>query len=231
MNVLRASVACALLTLASGVTHAYEAGDIIVRAGATVVAPNDDSSLVKLNGSTLSLGGGNSTLGVNNDTQLGLTLTYMFNDHWGVELLAATPFTHIAKGQGELAGLDVAKSDQLPPTLSAIYYFSSDQALKPYLGAGLNYTVFFNEDLTSEADSTLAGLGLTQGNVTMDSSWGLALQVGADYEINNNWMVNASVRWIDIDTKATIDFAGGNQITADVEIDPWVYTFALGYRF
>lgn len=210
---------------------AYEAGDFIVRAGATTVDPQESSDAVELNGNVLSLGGGTSSLGVDSSTQLGLNFSYMLNQNWAVELLAATPFEHTATGTGELKGLDVADIKHLPPTLMAIYYFDSQSKFKPYVGGGINYTIFFDEDLTSEADTTLSSLGLTGGDVELDDSWGLSFQVGADYEINNNWHVNASVRWIDIDTEAKIKFDGGHEITNDLEVDPYVYTVSVGYKF
>ncbi len=216
--------------LAHPLAYSYESGDIIIRAGATQVTPQEDSGPVKLNGSTLSLGGGDSELNVDDNTQLGLNLAYVFNKNWAIELLAATPFEHTASGSGELAGLDIADIKHLPPTLMALYYFDTTSKLKPYLGAGVNYTIFFDEDLTSEANSTLAGLGLTGGDVELDDSWGLSVQAGFDYELSDRWLVNASVRWIDIDTEAEITFDSGDKITADLEIDPFVYTVSIGYR-
>ena len=219
------------LTTTPLTSYAYEAGDIIVRAGVALVAPTSDSDKVKLNGSTLSLSGGDSTLDVDDNAQLGLTATYMLNRHWGIELLAATPFEHTASGEGELDGLDIADVKHLPPTLNAIYYFNSQSHFKPYVGAGLNYTIFFDEELTSEADTALSGLGLNGGDVSLDDSFGLALQVGADYSINDHWHINASIRWIDIDTEAEIEFNNGDKISADIEIDPFVYTLAASYKF
>jgi outer membrane protein len=225
------STTVALSTLlGSSFCLAYEKGDMFIRAGATQVAPDEDSGLVQLNGSTLSLGGGTSKLKVDDDTQLGLTYNYMLSNKLGIEVLAATPFEHTASGTGELAGLDIADIKHLPPTVSTVYYFDSDSKFNPYLGAGFNYTVFFDEDLTSAADTTLSGLGLTNGDVELDDSWGLAFQAGFDYQLNEKWFFNASVRWIDIDTEAKIKFDGGNEITADVEIDPFVYTLSVGYK-
>jgi outer membrane protein len=233
MNLIKPLSASLAIVAGAGMAnvYAYDAGDIILRAGATYVAPQDSSSKVALNGSTLSLSGGDSELAVDDNTQLGLTFNYMLTKSWGLEVLAATPFQHTASGKGELAGLNIADVKHLPPTVSAVYYFDSEKAFKPYVGAGINYTIFFDEELTSEADTTLSGLGLTNGSVELTDSWGLALQAGFDYEINPQWMINASVRWIDIDTEATITFDGGNKITSDVEIDPWVYTISVGYRF
>ncbi|WP_019528591.1 OmpW/AlkL family protein [Dasania marina] len=212
-------------------TFAYQAGDIIIRAGATTVEPQENSEAIALNGSVLSLTGRTSDLAVDSNTQLGITASYVLDQHWAVELLAATPFRHTATATGELAGLDIADVKQLPPTLSAIYYFDSSSAFKPYLGAGINYTIFFDEDITHAADTALSGLGLTGADVALDDSWGIALQVGADYAIDDNWLVNASIRWIDINTTATINFEGGNTISSDVDLDPYVYTLAIGYKF
>jgi outer membrane protein len=230
LKVLNTTIVLSTL-MYSGVSFAYEKGDIFIRAGVTIVAPDEDSSLVQLNGSTLSLGGGTSELKVDDNTQLGLTFNYMLSNKLGIEVLAATPFSHTASGTGVLAGLDIADIKHLPPTVSAVYYLGDNNKFNPYLGAGINYTIFFDEDLTSEAVTTLATLNLTGGDVELDDSWGLAFQAGFDYQINEKWLFNASIRWIDINTEAKIKFDAGDEITADVDIDPYVYTVAIGYKF
>lgn len=210
---------------------AYEAGDIAFRLGVTHVAPDVDSGNVKLNGDTLSLSGGTSQVDIDSDTQVGLTLEYFIADNMGIELLAATPFTHTAEGQGELDGLDILDATHLPPTLSFVYHFAGMGQFEPYVGAGINYTVFFDEDTTSQADATLATLGLTGADVSLDDSFGYALQAGFDYHIDDNWLINASVRYIDISTTADIDFDEGHRISVDVDIDPFVYSIFAGYKF
>ena len=45
--------------------------------------------------------------------------------------------------------------------------------------------------------------------------------------LNDKWFLNLNVRYISIDTKAKLDGAS----LGDVNIDPWVYTFAVGYKF
>jgi outer membrane protein len=173
--------------------------------------------------------GDNSKVSVDDDTQLGLTVEYMLNSNWGVEVLAATPFSHTASAKGgTLSTLtdDVADVKQLPPTVSAVYHFNNGEELQPYVGVGINYTVFFSEDLSSD---TVAVLG--DGNVELDDSWGLALQIGVDYHLNERWLVNASVRWIDIDTEATIKLDSGSRVDVDVDIDPMVYSVMVGYKF
>ena len=216
--------ACLLLApalLAASFVQAHQAGDIIVRAGAVTVDPREDSSGIKLGGTDL---GGKATL--DSDTQLGLNFAYMLTDKVGIELLAATPFSHDVGVKGLDGGLDgkLGSIKHLPPTLSLIYYpLDNASAFKPYVGAGINYTWFFDEELSSTAKNTFDGFSL-------DNSWGLAAQIGADYMLSDNWMVNAQVRYIDIDTtgKTSLD---GDRVKVDVDVDPWVYMVGLGYKF
>ncbi len=218
----------------SGAVSAYEEGDIVVRIGVTSVVPQDSSDLLALNGSESALSGavgGNATLDVSDSTQLGLTAEYLFSNKWGVELLAASPFEHDADGTGPLAELQIGDAKQLPPTLSAIYHFDTAEKLQPYVGIGINYTIFFDEKVTSEADATFATLGLTGGDLELEDSIGLSVQIGTDYHLSDDLSLNASIRWIDIETEAEITFDSGDKVSADVSIDPIVYTVAVGYKF
>ncbi len=229
-NTLTLTAAVSALAL-SPLALSYEAGDITIRAGLAHVAPDSSSDNVTLDGSTLSLAGGTSQVDVDSNTQLGLTLEYFVTDNIGVELLAASPFEHTAEGEGELAGLDIADVKHLPPTLSVVYHFDGLGQIEPYVGAGLNYTVFFDEDITGEADTTLSSLGLTGADVSLDDSFGFALQAGVDFHIDDQWLINASVRYIDISTTADIDFDNGSTISVDLDIDPFVYSIYAGYKF
>ncbi|MCC9004298.1 MAG: hypothetical protein LM549_17010, partial [Candidatus Competibacter sp.] len=85
-------------------------------------------------------------------------------------------------------------------------------------GLGLNYTFFFDES----TEGALSG-----SDLKLDDSWGLAAQVGMDFDVAPNWFLNVDVRYIDIDTKAKLD---GVSI-GTVEIDPWVVGFNVGTRF
>ncbi len=211
------------LAIASPLAQAHKAGDIIVRAGAATVDPREDSSNLSIAGAKVS--GTKATL--SSDTQLGLTGTYMLTDHVGLELLAATPFKHEVGVKG-LGGLDGKLGDvkQLPPTLSVQYFpLDPNSAFQPYVGAGINYTMFFDEDLTSGRKS--------QGfsNLELDDSWGLALEAGLDYMLTEHVLLNASVWYTDIDTTATTDLAGEGKVKVDVDVDPWVYMVGVGYKF
>ncbi|MDF1691288.1 MAG: outer membrane beta-barrel protein [Zhongshania sp.] len=205
---------------------AYEAGDWIVRAGVTQVAPDESSSVVSVNGDNGAALGTQSGVSVDTNEQLGLNIQYMLSKQLGIELLAATPFKHKISGSGDLAGLDIGETKQLPPTLSAVYYFDTHSALMPYLGAGINYTAFFDEKPSATLKSALGA-----NKMDLDNSFGFAVQVGVDYKINNQWLVNASVRKIDIETDAAIDLNNGDKVDVNVDIDPFVYTLSVGYVF
>jgi outer membrane protein len=232
----RGSIAATIIlggALLPAAASAFEANSWIVRGGASNVSPEGSSDQLQLNGSKQDFinAVGPAELKVDDNTQLGLTVEYMFTPNWGLEVLAATPFEHTASGTGSINGLNVADIKHLPPTVSAVYHFNEGSAFRPYVGAGINYTIFFSENLTNQADAAFAGLGLTGGDVNLDDSWGVALQVGADYNISGNWWLNGSVRWIDIGTTAEVTFDNGTQVSTDIDIDPFVYSIMLGYHF
>ncbi|WP_339525753.1 OmpW/AlkL family protein [Pseudomonas sp. EA_35y_Pfl2_R111] len=216
------------LAIAAPLAHAHQAGDIIVRAGAITVDPQESSSDIWVGALGTDVAGTQATL--DSDTQLGLNFAYMLTNNIGIELLAATPFSHNVgvKGMpGGFAGLNgkLGELKHLPPTLSVVYYpMDSNSAFQPYVGAGINYTWFFDTKLSSAAeDKGFSGLD-------MKDSWGLAAQVGMDYMLTDNIMLNAQVRYIDIDTTGTTSF-GGEKVKVDVDVDPFVYMVGLGYKF
>ncbi len=112
----------------------------------------------------------------------------------------------------------IGDTKQLPPTISVQYHFLPDSNFRPYVGLGLNYTFFFDES----TEGALSG-----SDLKLDDSWGLAAQVGMDFDVAPNWFLNVDVRYIDIESKAKLD---GVSI-GTVEIDPWVVGFNVGTRF
>lgn len=216
------------LAIAAPLAHAHQAGDIIVRAGAITVDPQESSSDIWVGALGMDVAGTKATL--DSDTQLGLNFAYMLTNNIGIELLAATPFSHDVgvKGMpGGFAGLNgkLGSLKHLPPTLSVVYYpLDASSAFQPYVGAGINYTWFFDTKLSSEAE----GKGFS--GLDMKDSWGLAAQVGMDYMLTDNIMLNAQVRYIDIDTTGTTNIFG-DKVKVDVDVDPFVYMVGLGYKF
>lgn len=194
------------------VSSAHQAGDVIFRVGTATVRPTEGSDNV------LGLGSFN----INNNTQMGLTLGYMFTDNIGMELLAATPFQHKV---GLQSTGTIAEVKQLPPSLMAQYYFGDRQdKLRPYLGVGINYTTFYDADFNQTGRD--AGLS----DLSLKDSWGVATQAGLDYNLDDNWLINMYVWWMDIDTEVKFK-AGGEQQNINTRIDPWVFMFGAGYRF
>jgi outer membrane protein len=212
------------LAIAAPLAQAHQAGDIIVRAGAITVDPHESSSDIWVGALSQDVAGTKATL--DSDTQLGLNFAYMLTSNIGIELLAATPFSHNVgiKGLGALDG-KLGELKHLPPTLSVVYYpLDGSSAFQPYIGAGINYTWFFDTKLSSSAENKgFSGLD-------MKDSWGLAAQVGMDYMLTDNIMINAQLRYIDIDTTGTTNF-GGKKVKVDVDVDPLVYMVGLGYKF
>ncbi|VVO20209.1 OmpW/AlkL family protein [Pseudomonas fluorescens] len=215
------------LALAAPLAHAYQSGDFIARAGAITTAPNEDSGELKLDGAKIS--GTKATL--TSDTQLGLTFAYMITDHVGLELLAATPFEHEVgvKGLGPALDGKLADVKQLPPTLSLQYYpLDASSKFQPYVGVGVNYTLFFDEELTSQRKNE----GFS--NLKLKDSVGISGQLGFDYLLTEHVLVNASVWYVDIDTEASVDgptALGVGRTKVDVDVDPWVYMVGIGYKF
>lgn len=218
-------VSFSIVSLFAATVNAYEAGDILLRVGGAHVSPDAESSELVLNGSAVA----DSSANVHTDTQLGITAVYMLKDHLGLEVLASTPFEHGITADTGALGLgrvNAGSTKHLPPTVSLQYYpASSNSKWQPYVGIGVNYTIFFSENVSN----TLTGV-LGAGNLDLDSSLGLVLQAGIDYKFSDRLIANASIWSFDIDTTANFDF-GGTTLTADVDIDPMAYKVSVGYHF
>ncbi len=236
---MKKALTLALVTAAmaggSIATQAYEAGDWIVRVGATTVDPDTDSDAIRIPTSppTVLPNG----VDVDDNTQLGLIGTYMASDHFGIELLAATPFDHDITLED--APIDAGSTKHLPPTLSMQWYpRGGKDGWQPYVGLGVNYTIFFDEDVDRELHSALEailGTGLTKSDLDLDDSFGLAVQAGVDIPIGERWAINAGVWYIDIDTTAEVAVRteGGARakVRFDVDIDPLVWNLGIAYKF
>jgi len=204
---------------ASASVFAYEKGDIQLRFGLATVSPDDDSSEVFVDG----LPATGTGIEVQGDTTLDLTITYFQTDKLAYEVLLVTPFSNDIESEG-LAGLKVGETDTLPPTFSVLYYpAGTADNLKPYVGAGINYTIYLSPDVSDDLGS---------GDFDIEDSLGLALQAGIDYEINENWGVNAAIRYIQIEADATIKLKpSGTKIEVTSDIDPFVFQVNAVYSF
>jgi outer membrane protein len=146
--------------------------------------------------------------------------TYFLSNSWAVELLAALPFSHDINliGGSDLSPKKVAETKQLPPTLSMQYHFLPGNNIRPYVGAGVNVTLFFDEGTTGALEDSHLSLG---------TSVGFAGQVGIDIDLSESVFLNIDARYMDISTKAKLDGVS----LGNVRIDPWVYGVSLGFRF
>ncbi|MDZ7853513.1 MAG: OmpW family outer membrane protein [Halomonas sp.] len=202
-TLLAAGIAAAAVTTSTQ-AFAYGAGDFFTRVGVAKVEPTSDNG---------SLANGAFEVDVQDDSGFAFTLGYRFTDKLGVELLAAEPFGHDI----ELNGATLASTDHLPPTLTLQYYPLGGTAarVQPYAGIGINYTLFSNEKIATGDD------------LELDDSWGAAGQLGVDLLIDDNWALNASAWYLDIDTDASLNGAD----IGTVEIDPVVVMAGISYRF
>lgn len=202
---------------------AYEAGDWLIRGRVINVNPNDSSGTLSLNGADTGLKG----VKVDSDTVPELDITYMINRNWGVELILGYS-EHTVSGEKTWGVLgDVIDTKVLPPTLTLQYHFLPGSNIRPYIGAGVNYTYFFDEEVPSS--SALSSPG---DKVKLDSSWGWAAQAGVDIAINQDWFINMDVKYLDIDTTASFkNVLGTNSAKIDADIDPFVYGIGIGRRF
>ncbi|PLW67028.1 OmpW/AlkL family protein [Pseudohalioglobus lutimaris] len=216
-KVLTLAVAAALAG-GTAMTHAYEAGDWILRAGAVTISPDADSDQVP---------GLGVTVDIDDDTQLSLIGTYMATERFGIELLAATPFTHDVDVQE--VDLQAGEVTHLPPTLSIQWYpRGGSSGWQPYFGLGVNYTFIYDEEVNSDLEGIVG-----KADLDLDDSFGLSASAGVDIPFGDHWAFNAGIWYIDIDSTAEITLreAGNAKVKFDVDIDPWVYNIGIAYKF
>jgi outer membrane protein len=229
-----------LLVLALAATFApmvaqAEAGDWVVRLRAVSVNPNEDSNLGKyvndINPAFLNRG---AELAVDSNVIPELDISYYFTKNIAAELILALGTKHDVSVKGAAAGDAVQNQklgsvDLLPPTLTLQWHFNPDQMIDPYVGAGVNYTVALDRNLSFS--QALPGNDI---KISKDS-WGYALQAGVDINLKDGWLINADVKYLDINTNVEARL-GANNTGAwtkidDLDINPWVFGLGVGKKF
>jgi len=191
----------ATASLVAAPASAYDKGDWRTTIGITNIQPDNP---VLDDGAT-----------VDDATQLSFTGAYFFTDSLALELLASLPFQHDVSVPEAGAGISIK---HLPPTLSLQWHFNNSSPVTPYVGAGANWTIFFDE----------TGYGALAGaDVELDDSFGYALQAGLDYAFTDNLFMNVDVRYIDIESDVKI---GGSDI-GKADINPVTAGVSIGYKF
>jgi outer membrane protein len=137
-------------------------------------------------------------------------ISYFFTPNIAAELILTYPQEHNVS----VAGTKVGTVEQLPPTLLLQYHFMPEGKFRPYVGVGVNYTLFTNDDLDLNLE-------------TDSSSVGLALQVGMDVQLAPQWFLNVDLKKVKMGTDVS---SNGTKVT-HIDIDPWLFGVGVGYRF
>ncbi len=190
---------------------AKQAGDIMVRGRAVGVLPMDGGDVL------LRATGADTGLDINDITSTvvpELDFTYFITDQIAAELILGTTPHYL----GADTGIDLGRVWLLPPTLTAQWHPLPDQRISPYVGAGVNYTIFYGENASSNP--------LARG-LAVDNAFGVALQAGVDVHLTGNWWANVDVKKLFLRTDATTDVLRAN----NVKVDPWLVGAGIGYKF
>lgn len=227
------------LSMVMSASAPADAGDWLVRARGIAIVTDDDSGRIRLEagGTATPLDGS----GVSVDTSVvpELDVTYMVTDHIGIEAIAGIAIHDVQlEGPGAaLAGLGftdnfkIFDSWVLPPTVTVQYHFRQDSRVRPYLGVGVNYTAFLWNDATDRLEDAVG----SPVDVDMDNGFTWAAQAGLDMDIDERWYFNVDVKYIDLDTTASLLIKNGplanTGLRVDVDISPWVIGAGIGLRF
>lgn len=138
--------------------------------------------------------------------------SYYFTRNIAAELVLTYPQTIDIKVGGSKQG----EIKALPPSLLVQYHYTELGAFKPYVGLGVNYTIF------SDRSNILDGAAEVDS-----SSVGLAGQVGFDYMFNKSWGLNLDAKYIQMDTDVKV---GGTKV-GKVGLNPWTIGLGVTYRF
>jgi outer membrane protein len=185
-------------------------GSLQVRVRATSILPDEDASIRPVAGS----------VDIEDVIIPELDISYFFTDHIATELVLLISSHDVDATLAGVGKVNLGEVNLLPPTLLLQYHFRPHATFRPYAGAGVNYTVFWDEDAPGGAVT----------GIDYDNAVGYALQAGFDYGLDKHWMLNVDVKRYWLNTDVNINSALGS-LNADVDIDPWTVSFGVGYRF
>ena len=205
----------ALASLAAGTASAQDwqvarKGDWIVTGRVTQVASDADDAITTAAGAATGL-----HVDVSADVMPTLGFTYFLTDNVSVEaILGAT--RHEIRAQGGTTDAAVHETWVLPPVVTLQYRPMPEARVSPYVGAGLNYMLFFS------------GENRNGYEVKLDDGLGYALQAGADVAVAGPWTVNVDVKKVWFNTDADVN---NGALKSDVNLDPWVVSLGIGRKF
>lgn len=175
-----------------------------------------ESATVSMGGSVVPGGDGR----VKDNVSLSLEFGYYVTPDISVAVAAGLPPTTTVSGAGSLAAAGELGDVTYGPTVfSASYHFGEPGGIRPYLGAGISYTIIFDTK-----DRALS-------NLQAKNAWGTALVAGIDVPLNERWGAFIDVKKIWTKSTATFDAAGGGRDSAVLTLDPLVVSSGLSWRF
>ncbi|MCB4811238.1 outer membrane beta-barrel protein [Methylovorus menthalis] len=202
LRLILGSLWLGLVVATPALAESDTAGPWQLRAGASFIVPTSDNGSIINHSAEVDIG---------NRVGPSFNIGYFITPHWALDLLGGLAFKHQIDVNGSRAG----EAKHLPPILSLQYHFRPEATLRPFVGVGINYTRFLDEKLDSG------------DKLKLGSSWGPALQAGLDYALDDHWTVGADIRYARINSKVSIN---GNDV-GDVDVNPFIYSVNVGYRF
>jgi outer membrane protein len=205
--------AAAALALAAAPALAQDvrgkrAGDVVLGAGLIGVFPQS---------------GGNTTIGgtpeASDTATPQLDLSYFLTPNLALNLIAATTRHEVQVRGTAIGDVDLGRVWVLPPTLTLQYHPLPTSRISPYVGAGLNYTVFYGEGGRRSAPVA---------KVDIENSWGWALNAGVDYEVAPNWLANLDVKRLFLEPDVSVN---SGAIRGRADLNPWIVGASVRYRF
>ena len=214
---------CTAIVLGTGLSAgAQTSGTWLVRMGATNISPQVTSD----NMTAPSFA--NTKTDVGGDTQLSGGLTYMYTDHFSVDVPIALPLKHKLYGDGAIAGAgQIGGVKALPFTVFGQYRFNqATSVFRPYVGLGLTYAYFFDES-GSGALTAMTNPGGAATTLSVESKFALTPQLGFTYVVTEKWMLDASFSKTYLKTRTSLSTGQ----TIDTRLNPNVISLGLGMKF
>lgn len=153
-----------------------------------------------------------------------IDFTYFITRNLAAELILTYPQRHDLK----FAGTGIGSIKHLPPTLTLQYHFIPEGAVRPYVGAGINYTRFMSVKINAQP-----AVGVDAPIDVDRNSFGLAGQLGVDFKVADNWFINLDAKYVRIkadNVHITGGVLAGTKVT-DLGVNPWLLSAGVGYRF
>ncbi len=215
----------ATMAATTAVPAAAQAGEGSIQVKALVTAVLPDGAITAVNVNTVGAPAGADSRADNNYTPT-VAVEYFLSPNFSIETIAGVT-QHDVTGAGALAGARlVSNANIIPATVTAKLHLDTGTGFKPYIGVGPSYFLIFGEDV----DASARALGATR--VDLSDEFGFALQAGVDVRLNDSGLgltVDAKRYFMD----TTASFFAGNRLALQTEheLDPWVVSAGLSWRF